>query len=441
MKIPPSLRLLPSAALASLVLAVPPRATAAPAEAFASFTDDGGWCWFSDPRAISRGGRTFTGWVTGDGSVEVACLDHASGRVITSVLHEAYQKDDHNNPSFLFLPDGRLRAFYTRHNSAEEIQTRVTTRPGDIREWEPERTIVPRDPSPKSSGITYSNPFMLSEEGNTIHLFWRGRTFKPTTATSKDGGSTWSEARPVVSLPGLPKGNRPYVKYASNHRDRIHLLFTDGHPRNEPSNSVRYACYRDGAYYKADGTRICGVEELPFSPAQADTVYDAAATGARAWIWDIAFDAMERPVIVYTRHPAETDHRYHYARWTGSGWQDHEICAAGKWFPQTPAGATEREPHYSGGLVLDPADPAVVYLTRPVDGIRELEKWTTRDGGKTWSSEAVTRGSRHDNIRPYVVRDHQAGGPKVLWQQITGHYVHFTDYRCSIRMDLQRRPR
>ena len=406
-----------------------------PAEAFASFTDNGGWCWFADPRAVSRDGNTFTGWVTAEGSVQAAALDHASGRIITFTLHEQYERDDHDNPSFLFLPDGRLMAFYTRHSTREEINSRTTTRPGDISEWEPEVTIVPEDVSPRNSGITYSHPFLLSQETNTLHLFWRGRSFKPTLATSRDAGQSWSDARVVFSMEGLPRGNRPYAKYASNGRDRIHLLFTDGHPRNEPRNSVYYACYREGAFFKADGTRICGMDELPIRPDQADKVYDAAPTGARAWIWEVAFDKEDRPVIGYTRHPSETDHRYHYARWTGTEWLDTELCAAGGWFPQTPPGQAEREPHYSSGLALDPLDPSIVYLTRPVDGVRELERWTTIDGGTTWRSEPVTAGSRCDNVRPFVVRNHVPDGPAVLWLSLSGHYRHYTDYRCSIKMD------
>lgn len=429
--------LLRTAAISAFVLLLhlPAARAAQPAEAFADFTDDGGWCWFADPRAISRDGRTYTGWVTEDGSIQAASLDHATRKVSTFTLHAKYERDDHDNPSFLVLPDGRLRAFYTRHSTVEEINTRVTTRPGDITEWEPETTIVPKDASPRNNGITYSNPFMLSQENNAIHLLWRGKSFKPTMAKSTDGGNTWSAASPVFSMPGLPPGNRPYAKYASNGRDRIHMLFTNGHPRNEATNSVYYVCYRAGAFYKADGTRICGANELPITPDQADLIYDATKTGARGWIWEIAFDAKDQPVVVYTRHPSETDHRYHYARWTGREWLDTELCAAGQWFPQTPSGKSEREPHYSSGLALDPSDPAVVYLTRPVNGVRELEKWTTADGGKTWQSAAITAGSKHDNIRPYVVRNHTPDGPTVLWQNLSGRYVHYTDYRCSIKMD------
>jgi len=415
---------------------VPARA-ALPAEAFASVTEDGGWCWFSDPRAVSRDGHTYTGWVTEDGSIQAAELDHASGRVTIVDLHAQYERDDHDNPAFLFLPDGRMMAFYSRHigGANPAIHARVTRRAGHFSEWEPEAALPVRDESDGSGGITYCNPFMLSEENNAIYLFWRGLSFKPTMAKSTDGGKTWSVARPVFSRPGLPSGNRPYAKYASNSRDRIHFLFTDGHPRNEPMNSVYYVCYRAGSFYRADGTRICGVDELPIRPEQADCVYDATRTGVRAWIWSVAFDQEDQPVVAYTRLPREEDHRYHYARWDGKAWQDSELCAGGRWFPQTKPGDTEREPHYSSGLALDPADPSIVYLTRPVNGVHELEKWSTADGGRTWRSEPVTSGSTHDNVRPYVVMNHQPDGPTVLWQNLSGRYVHYTDYRCSLKAD------
>ena len=65
----------------------------------------------------------------------------------------------------------------------------------------------------------------------------------------------------------------------------------------------------------------------------------------------------------------------------------------------------------------------------------EIERWTTADGGQSWKSEAVTSGSKHDNIRPVVVRDHTNGGPTVLWESLNGRYIHYTDYRASIKMD------
>jgi hypothetical protein len=428
---------LPRVVTAALLLSTGCRAAAAkPGEAFADFTTDGGWCWFSDPRAVTREGKTYAGWVTEDGSVHVAQLQHDSGRVITFTLHTKYQRDDHDAPSLLFLPDGCLTAFYTRHGGPDpKINARVTTRPDDITAWEPEIALPLRDDFDRHAGITYSNPFLLSQEGNAIYLFWRGVSFKPTMSRSLDGGKTWSPAQPVFSRAGLPADVRPYAKYASNGRDRIHFLFTDGHPQNEPSNCVYYACYRGGAFYRANGARICGLNELPLRPEQVDLVYDAAKTGVRAWIWDVAADKHDQPVITYTRLRARTDHRYRYARWDGRQWQDTELTGGGGWFPQTRPGQTEGEPFYSGGLALDPADPSVVYLSRPVNGVREIERWFTSDGGKSWKSEPVTAGSTYDNVRPFVVRGHTPDGPTVLWLNLRGRYVHYTDYLTAVKMD------
>ena len=108
----PTLRAAAIAAGAAFFHLIPAHA-AQPAEAFADFTDDGGWCWFADPRAVSRDGKTVTGWITEDGSVQPASLDHASRKITTVTLHEQFERDDHDNPSFLFLPDGRLRADLT----------------------------------------------------------------------------------------------------------------------------------------------------------------------------------------------------------------------------------------------------------------------------------------------------------------------------------------
>ncbi len=47
------------------------------------------------------------------------------------------------------------------------------------------------------------------------------------------------------------------------------------------------------------------------------------------------------PVVVYARFPTDTDHRYVYARWTGSEWIEWEIVKSGRWFPETPSGKNE----------------------------------------------------------------------------------------------------
>jgi len=399
--------------------------------AFRGMTKDGAWCWFSDPRAVFYEGRfrrTYAGWVASDGSVVVGSYDHGTRIVEKAVIHEKLEIDDHDAPSLLFLPDGRLAAFYTLH-SGKDMFLRVSEKPEDITAWGPRRRLpIEAD----DFGLTYTNPVRLSAEKGRIYLFWRGKGFKPQFSTTDDNGETWAAPRLLITSAGA----RPYVKIASNDRDTIHFAFTDGHPRNEPENSIYYLAYRSGRFMTADGTLVADAGGLPVECRRADIVYDGRKTGVRAWVWDTAADSEGRPVIVYTRLPSETDHRYHYARWDGRAWRDTELCPAGRWFPKTPEGKTEPEPHYSGGIALDHDDPSVVYLSRPVNGIFEIERWRTADGGATWASVSLTSGSEKDNVRPDVVRGHPPDGPAVLWMS-NRRYIHYTKFDAALWMDVR----
>jgi len=398
-------------------------------------TSDGAWCWFGDPRGVRFQGvhdKVYAGWVDSEGSIVVSSLDLDSGASLVHTLHPGFNKDDHASPSLLVLPDGRVVVFYTSHGSdvADGMFFRISAEPEDITEWSERYEIGSNTEGPR--GYTYPNPVQLSEEGGRIYLFWRGGNFKPSFSFTDDL-TTWAPARTLIQSEASTTV-RPYVKIDSDGVDRIDFAFTDGHPRNEPTNSIYYLRYRAGAFTRADGFPVGSMEDLPLIHERADLVYDGAETGVRAWIWDVASAADGHPVIVYTRLPDESDHRLHYARWTGEEWLDTEITAAGGWFPKTPQDVVEPEPHYSGGVVLDHDDPSVVYLSRPVDGTFEIERWWTGDGGITWESRPITLGSTNDNVRPFVVRNHGDGSPAVLWME-NRHYRHYLDFESAIRMD------
>jgi len=406
-------------------------------EDYKSLSTDGAWCWFADPRAVyfkGAGERIYAGWVDSRGSIWAGSLDMKTGQKIEANVHFEFEKDDHANPALLVLRDGRLAIFYSGHSGAEDrwMRWRISKNTEDILEWGDELPLKTNTGGPR--GTCYPNPFRLTKEKDRIYLFWRGGNFKPAVSWTDDL-KTWSQARTLVASDENSEV-RPYTKFDSNGKDRIHIAFTDGHPRNEPTNGIYYACYRDGFFYRADGRKITDMAGLPIKHKDADPVYDANKTNVRSWIWDIAADGRDRPVIVYSRLPEETDHRYHYARWTGKKWEDREICAAGPWFPETPEGKKEPEPHYSGGVTLDHADPSIVYLSRKIKGVFEIEKWTTRDDGKTWKSEALTAGSAHNNVRPFVVRARPKNAePRVLWMNVE-KYVHYMDYRTAIKTDI-----
>ena len=72
----------------------------------------GAWSYFGDPRAIHHDGRTFTGWISTTGNVWVA--SHAPGRQPrTHMIYRGLGRDDHNNPSLVFRPDGHIVVFFS----------------------------------------------------------------------------------------------------------------------------------------------------------------------------------------------------------------------------------------------------------------------------------------------------------------------------------------
>jgi hypothetical protein len=352
------------------------------------------------------------------GDIMISSYRHTDGTIAVFTLHPALQVDDHAHPSILVRADGRLMAFYSAHQG-QTLYYRVSVNPEDITVWGPEQKVGVNTPGPY--GYTYSNPFQLGGENGQIYLFWRGGNYEPTLATSGDNGQTWSGAATVINVPG----KRPYVKYASNGVDRIYFAFTNGHPAETTSTSIYFAYYTKGAFYRADGTLITATSGLPFSPAQADTVYNG--TGApKAWIWDIAIDSAGNPVIVYATFPSTTNHRYRYARWTGTAWLNYDITAAGGYID----GPTQ--PYYSGGVELDHANPSTVYLSRQINGIHEIEKWTTPDGGASWTSTAITSGSLKKNVRPVVPWGPTAPVMNVIW--MSGDYPSYTSYRTGLQV-------
>jgi hypothetical protein len=81
------------------------------AEIYPSFTFDGAWCWFADPRAVYFEGeykRTYAGWIDRYGDVHIGFYDHSTGQIETKVIYDGLQVDDHNNPTILIVKLRRI---------------------------------------------------------------------------------------------------------------------------------------------------------------------------------------------------------------------------------------------------------------------------------------------------------------------------------------------
>lgn len=404
-----------------------------PSSCYQTFTDDGAWCWFSDPRAAYYKGqfeRSYIGSVTKEGDITIGYYDHQSKEMDHRIVFPKLQRDDHVNPSILFLPDGRLMMFFTRHNGG--LYYTRTKNPEDITDWEEVKTLD------MGRMLCYSNPVLLTEENNRIYVFFRGGyDWKPSFVTSDDLGATWSEPKVLIAKPGKGIYNRPYTKVVSDGQKRIWFAFTDGHPRNEPLNSIYTMYYEGGKLYQVDGTELANMDQLPVDQNKLMKAYDAVESTVRGWIWDIATDLDGKPVIVYTRLNEESVHMYYYGRWNGSQWVHTKLTNAGQDFPRKDYKKEDRnpEPHYSGGIILDHQNTNVVYLSKPVNDVFEIFKYETADGGKTWKNEAVTHHSKKDNVRPFVVRGKQQPADKlVLWME-NNMYEHYSNYDAGLKMN------
>lgn len=404
-------------------------------------TDDGSWCWFSDPRAVVMDDQVFTGWVTSDGTIEAARLNLQNQQIQTDELYFRLEKDDHNNPAFVLTESGQLISMYTRHG-LKDLFISVLDAPTKAFDFGGAQLIHPiskeeLEEYPQES-MTYANPYQLKAENGRLYCFGRWTGFKPNLMWSDDEGKTWTPSKVFITNYPFDPGNRPYVKYHSDGQSKIHMVFTDGHPRVEPTNSVYYAYYENGKFHRANGEEICDIKNTPFEPKEASVIFQSSEEEGRAWIADIGQDDQGNPVVLYTKSPEETDHRYWYARYVDGQWINHEICKSGKWFPQTPEGQREREPHYFGGMTVHPGNANVVYLSRQVDGVFEIERWETSDYGKSWKSEAITQDSEYDNVRPYLPRGLQKEEPEVVLWMENQEYVHYTDYQTSIKFFIRK---
>jgi len=421
------------------------------------FNDDGGWCWFQDARALVSNGMLVIGSVaagahdsTRRGNIEVVTYDLSKGRKRLTVLHfhlsggQNGEYDDHNAPAFLVRPDGRILAVYSKHGLENHFYYRISAQPGNPDEWEAERLFIPS----ASSRITYSNLVWLAAENSgkgRIYDFYRGLDGrnKPSYAWSDDWGETWNAGGVFINVP-TPFPHRPYVKYAANGVDTVHMFYTDGHPNEFKPNSNYHIYYQDSILHRSDGSPICGLKQGLGSPEQGTRIF-AGDVANIAWTCDIHLDHSGRPYVAYSvrkvpagnaPNSAGEDHRYHYARWNGKRWVDHEIAYAGSCLYSS-------ELDYTGNIALDPDDPDTLYISTNVeprsgtpllsraDGKRHYEifQGTTTKGGASWTWTPITTNSSADNLRP-IIPEGSRDKSILLW--LRGTYRAYTDYHLSV---------
>lgn len=400
---------------------------------FTVFMEDSGWCWYQDPRAILHNNHVVMGAVTGNGSgaALIGSYDLNNHKQLgTFLAKDDFNRDDHNSPVFYARPDGALLTVYARHGHEKWHYTRISTSP-DFTQWGPERQIKHQAfLKDNKDRATYMNLYDMSTEGK-LYNFYRGLQYNPSFCTSTDDGLTWGEDTHFIQSEAEGR-NRPYARYVGNGTDTVHVSFTDGHP-HVFANSIYYAAFRNGSYYRADGSLIKSLKaDGPVRPSEAELIYKGGnvkvnQSSNAAWTSSIALDASGYPHIGYTLHMSKTDHRYRVASWDGKKWNDREVAFGGKCLYGS-------QTSYTGLITLDPKDPTFVVISSDVNPTTGIDtggqheiyraKILSADSTQTIQWEAVTNDSKVRNIRPIVLND--GARRVVLWNR--GDYQTYRSY-------------
>ena len=408
-------------------------------------TEEGAWCWFADPRAIHYSNdegtinASYIGYIDVHGNVKAVQMDYITGCRSEVLVRSYFQPDDHNNPTFLVLPDERVLVIYSRHTDEPAFYYRVSKYPGDI-------TILGEEKCIKTNhNTTYPSPFLMSDDPEHFYLCWRGLGWHPTIARltlpdeNDDVEIKWGPYQMVQST-----GARPYAKYYSNGKDKLYMTYTTGHPDNEwpnwlyfnvinlnPTKGIDGSVSVNPTLEDIKGNYLSTIADGKFRVNKSDeykqqypyTLVDAPA-GYRDWVWQIACDEAGFPAIAMVRiDRTKQHHQYYYGKWTGDAWRLTDLAYGGGRFHPS-----NTEYCYSGGMALDPESPGTVYLSVPVknakgESIYEIWRYLVAANGQVVMKDQITRGSAKNNVRPFVLPGSKDAPMRLMWMH--GDYAYW----------------
>ncbi|GGF82974.1 BNR repeat-containing family member [Wenyingzhuangia marina] len=384
-----------------------------------TITEEGAWCWFADPRAVSYKNNsgtidaTYIGYIDVHGNIKATQINHLNNTTNEVLVRSYFQPDDHNNPTFLVLPDERVMIFYSRHTDEACFYYRVSKKPGDITSLGKEVRLETKN------NTTYPSPFILSDDPEHIYLCWRGINWHPTIARltipdEKDNVKfDWGPYQMVKSLSGRG-GVRPYAKYVSNGKDKIYMAYTATHPDNNSTNYIyfNYFDVNSKSLKNINGKMLSKVSDNTFDVDMSQeyknnyplTIVDDS--NKRNWLWEVDIDQKGFPVIATVRiNEDKSSHNYYHTKWNGKAWQQVFLTNAGGHFHQSP----NIEKCYSGGMAIDKENSNIMYVSKPVKGkygeVYELVKYQVSDTGEVMLEEQLTFDSEKGNSRPFMIKN------------------------------------
>lgn len=356
---------------------------------------DMGWCWWTRPRATRIGDVIYFGAIDCNGGIVAATYDLKAGVPSSRQVLAAFEADDHNNPALFAVPGRPLICFYSRHDAEEGLRYRISTRPLDLADWQPEQSLT------FGGSTTYAQ---VHQVGETLHLFTRVNETRWGWCQSGDWAKSWDAPRDFLSF---DTDQQVYMATALLEDGHTLRVAVSGHPKEyekKPLHDV-WACVVDLATGVvsapgAGGTlgNLFSGAGLPLDYTDLELVHRTPADRtanlldvSRGPEFEIAFTSKIKDDLT-TR-----DARYHVSTLHGGRWQTDDLVAAGRKFGYIDAG------FYVGGMAFpDGGASGRVYLTREEAGLWHLDLWQREADGR-WSGADLVRPGPTRLARPWAV--------------------------------------
>jgi len=273
-------------------------------------------------------------------------------------------------------------------------------------------------------------PFLLSEEKNKLFLFKQTNNSTVTLTTSNDKGKTWSNSKSIFSNKKKGSKNEFIVKYFSDGKNKIHLVFSDSSNPVKPNN-IYYAYYSNGAFYRVDGKKICTINQLPFDITKATCLYEAKKGKQAAFPADIVVDPKGTPAVAYVKNNESNQASYHYNWYDGKKWKDNLVGMVGSKMERTsPINGI----NFSGGITLSPSSEYTLYVSQKTGSAFEIEKRELNTAGNTWKTTVITSNSQSSNILPYTIKSVPGSEGTILLWIMKSNYPEGNSFKSAIKL-------
>ena len=378
-------------------------------------------------RGVMTGGYYFIPYLQESGNCRVAKVDVTTNAVSAVVTTMVTHSDDHSSPDIALLPDGTMIVCASQHNgpNIQYLSVSAALALGTLYAATFASGLgVSAYTYPRWHVLATRDEVWLTFRGDVAGL-GRPPTLVVLTLNSgslppdfSPGGGYWSAAVHILSgLSTVPALQRPYAAYGDDGLTKLFMaysshLYTDGDPPPLTGQSLYWIECDNGTWQDADASPL---GTLPINYQNGSLI----ASGLEYMFPDAVQVTAGVRRVLFTRHMVSLGLPWEIceARYIGGTWRIVVVCTNA--VSHTEGFTSENNSR--AGARYDPNDPDIVVAAVDKDGVIQIVRLKTSDGGLTWVEHDVTVGSsgeisgRHW-LRPYALPD-----GRVLGVEVTGY--------------------